>query len=346
MFSEEFNGRSVDSASAHVLIDDFGDGAKILQGHPEYTRVSVGFALLTRLCQETCTSDHVWEFVFESNIDSFYPEYCAAGLAVDCENWEVFIPEAEDNALFNLCDDFAQEVESILDNADRLLSTVPVGPREHLLASVVMLAYDSCRSADKDRFGSMLPLLTDLCGSDTKHVAYPDLKVQKSKIRNLKSKNPTQFGLFASKPINKGVYICEFQGRWVPVMWQWKQRQVFLPNEKLIQKWLRYEPYPRCKAYFINHAKTTKANCELRARHQDETYKYGIFALSDIKKDEELTFDYMRTVSASENGENIATGCLISMNFVNDEEDSTADRVVLQVTADGGLGLKTQERAR
>ena len=102
-------------------------------------------------------------------------------------------------------------------------------------------------------------------------------------------------GLFAAAPFRKGDFVVEYSGRRIPTPYAdiLKTRYLFeIDREWTIDGSLRSNV-----ARYMNHSCLPNCECELRdlpAPHSSRQAggKVLIFALRDIRKGEELTFDY------------------------------------------------------
>jgi SET domain-containing protein len=90
-------------------------------------------------------------------------------------------------------------------------------------------------------------------------------------------------GLFAERPIKGGQYVFTFTGRKIDFL-----DEGLNPRCMQISTWQFIKPSKKDLGEFLNHS--CSANCYVRGKNK-------VYALRDIKKDEETTVDYSLTTT-------------------------------------------------
>jgi len=107
-------------------------------------------------------------------------------------------------------------------------------------------------------------------------------KIKKSKI--------DKRGLSASKDIKKGSKIIEYRGRIIPKSESDKNPK--FDNSKAIYLFNINKRYDLDGDYAFNTARLINHSCDPNCEVMGQGLKIWVFAMKDIKKDEELTYDY------------------------------------------------------
>ena len=99
------------------------------------------------------------------------------------------------------------------------------------------------------------------------------------------------WGVYAAQPIEEDAHIVEYKGQLVSQAEAWRREQRYLPRQRIwlfnIDKRLaRDAAYGGNIARYINHACRPNCYVEIEGRH------IWIRASRDIRKGEELTYDY------------------------------------------------------
>jgi histone-lysine N-methyltransferase EZH2 len=110
------------------------------------------------------------------------------------------------------------------------------------------------------------------------------------------------YGLFALEDIEENEYICEYSGELLSKE-ETDRRSVF--NDQLGLNYLFGLSYSSdidayrlgSKMRYVNHSSHGYQNCYARANFVRGVYRIALFALRNIKKGEELYFDYMIKVN-------------------------------------------------
>ena len=107
-------------------------------------------------------------------------------------------------------------------------------------------------------------------------------KIKKSKI----DKN----GLYANQNIKKGTRILEYKGKIITV----KQTELNpkFDNEKAIYLFNLNKRYDLDGDFKFNTARLINHSCEPNCEVTGEGLKVWVYAIKDIKKNEELSYDY------------------------------------------------------
>ena len=107
-------------------------------------------------------------------------------------------------------------------------------------------------------------------------------KVKKSKIDNL--------GLYASKDIKKGTKIIEYKGK-IITRKQAEENPKY-DNDKAIYLFNLNKKYDLDGDFKFNTARLINHSCNPNCEVAGKGLKLWIFAIRNIKKNEELTYDY------------------------------------------------------
>ena len=99
------------------------------------------------------------------------------------------------------------------------------------------------------------------------------------------------WGVYAAEPIAKDSQIVEYKGQLISQAEAWRREQRYLPRERI---WIftindrlaRDAAFGGNVARYINHSCRPNCYADLLGRH------IWIFASRDIRKGEELTYDY------------------------------------------------------
>ena len=107
-------------------------------------------------------------------------------------------------------------------------------------------------------------------------------KVRRSKIDNL--------GLYAAKNINKGSKIIEYKGKIITR--REAEENPKYDNGKAIYLFNLNKRYDLDGDFKFNTARLINHSCNPNCEVLDDNRQLWIFAMRDIKKNEELTYDY------------------------------------------------------
>jgi len=107
-------------------------------------------------------------------------------------------------------------------------------------------------------------------------------KIKKSKIDNN--------GLYANRNIKKGTKIIQYRGKLISI----KKSEVHpkFDNEKAIYLFNINKKYDLDGDFKFNIARLINHSCEPNCEVIGKGLKIWVFAIRDIKKDEELSYDY------------------------------------------------------
>ena len=99
------------------------------------------------------------------------------------------------------------------------------------------------------------------------------------------------WGVYAAQPISEDTKIVEYKGALVSQAEAWRREQRYLPRQRiwiftLNDRWARDAAFGGNIARYINHACRPNCYVDVIGRH------IWICASRDIRKGEELTYDY------------------------------------------------------
>ena len=99
------------------------------------------------------------------------------------------------------------------------------------------------------------------------------------------------WGVYAGEPIAEDARIVEYKGQLVSQAEAWRREQRYLPRQRIWiftinTRWARDAAFGGNVARYINHACRPNCYVEVEGRH------IWIRASRDIRKGEELTYDY------------------------------------------------------
>src|SRR5215207_101592 len=99
------------------------------------------------------------------------------------------------------------------------------------------------------------------------------------------------WGVYAAQPIDEDTKIVEYKGELVPQAEAWRREQRYLPRQRIWiftinTRWARDAAFGGNIARYINHACRPNCYVDVERRH------IWIRASRDIRKGEELTYDY------------------------------------------------------
>jgi SET domain-containing protein len=99
------------------------------------------------------------------------------------------------------------------------------------------------------------------------------------------------WGVYAAQPIEEDTFIVEYKGELVPQAEAWRREQRYLPRQRIWlfninTRWARDAAFGGNIARYINHACHPNCYVDVIGQH------IWIRASRDIRKGEELTYDY------------------------------------------------------
>jgi len=99
------------------------------------------------------------------------------------------------------------------------------------------------------------------------------------------------WGVYAAQPIEEDTFIVEYKGQLVPQAEAWRREQRYLPRQRIWlfninTRWARDAAFGGNIARYINHACHPNCYVDVIGQH------IWIRASRDIRKGEELTYDY------------------------------------------------------
>ena len=99
------------------------------------------------------------------------------------------------------------------------------------------------------------------------------------------------WGVYAAQPIEEDAFIVEYKGQLVPQAEAWRREQRYLPRQRIWlfninTRWARDAAFGGNIARYINHACSPNCYVDVIGQH------IWIRASRDIRKGEELTYDY------------------------------------------------------
>ena len=99
------------------------------------------------------------------------------------------------------------------------------------------------------------------------------------------------WGVYAAQPIEEDTFIVEYKGQLVPQAEAWRREQRYLPRQRIWlfninTRWARDAAFGGNIARYINHACSPNCYVDVIGQH------IWIRASRDIRKGEELTYDY------------------------------------------------------
>lgn len=97
--------------------------------------------------------------------------------------------------------------------------------------------------------------------------------------------------MYAAQPIKEDTRIVEYKGELVPQPEAWQREQRYLPRQRIWiftinTRWARDAAFGGNVARYINHACSPNCYVEIDGHH------IWILSSRDIRKGEELTYDY------------------------------------------------------
>jgi SET domain-containing protein len=99
------------------------------------------------------------------------------------------------------------------------------------------------------------------------------------------------WGVYAGQPIEEDTFIVEYKGALVSQAEAWRREQRYLPRQRIWifvinDRWARDAAFGGNVGRYVNHACRPNCYVEIVGRH------IWIRASRDIRKGEELTYDY------------------------------------------------------
>lgn len=99
------------------------------------------------------------------------------------------------------------------------------------------------------------------------------------------------WGVYASQPISEDTKIVEYKGALISQAEAWRREQRYLPRQRIWiftinDRWARDAAFGGNIARYVNHACRPNCYVDIIGRH------IWIRASRDIRKGEELTYDY------------------------------------------------------
>ena len=110
------------------------------------------------------------------------------------------------------------------------------------------------------------------------------------KIYKIKKSRIDKNGLYANQNIKKGTKIIEYKGKIISV--KHSETNPKFDNEKAIYLFNINKKFDLDGDFKFNTARLINHSCDPNCEVDGVGYKLWIYAIKDIKKNEELTYDY------------------------------------------------------